>query len=337
MSDTMQGLDEELSRANRNLLLANAGLAVVALAVAAWFWAGLYSHLKPPFKVDADSLAQALQAPVQSYWNATGSEFRETGFFQEAVTRRAGVEISRKVSAEFRLLRLGRQWLLVKTLPTAQGLSVVGDRVPMPSRLAAELRAYEAAGVLVPGVMVDATATPYRWYGLAAGLALALALAGFNLLRWKARDEDPEQHPFVQGLQSLAPGLVPEVRRELASAGQDLGKIKLGNRWLFWRTFFGLKALRLADLCWCYPKVVTTKAYGFVTTGKEHSLVLHDRDGRVHEIEKTKAVAEELMQRLAARAPWVVLGHSDALAESWRGRRDEFIAEVERRKASARI
>jgi hypothetical protein len=81
---------------------------------------------------------------------------------------------------------------------------------------------------------------------------------------------------------------------------------------------------------WAYKKV--TKHYtNFIPTGKSYAVVICSRDGRSLEITSKQKKADGMLEELARRWPWILLGYSDELAAAWKSNRDAVIGVVDAR------
>lgn len=98
----------------------------------------------------------------------------------------------------------------------------------------------------------------------------------------------------------------------------------------------GLTTLFLpaGELLWAYMQVTTHKKYGVITTGKTYCVMLYTREGkcRQHNVRKEEQ-AKEILNRINAVLPWVILGYSDELRNAYAKNRAELIRTSDERRA----
>ena len=87
--------------------------------------------------------------------------------------------------------------------------------------------------------------------------------------------------------------------------------------------------LVLDHLVWAYRLRVWHFLNG-IPYRLSHDLMLWNRDGSVTVVPGRKARHDEALEELRAAAPWLPLGYSEAIKETWNSDRAELIAFVDR-------
>jgi hypothetical protein len=181
-------------------------------------------------------------------------------------------------------------------------------------------------------------ATEDGWWTLGIGSPFLL-LAGWNLWKWKKREQDYTCHPICKRLASF--GNVEQVVQQIEAAillnpVEKIAGVRLFGPWLFKPSFFGLTCFYVPDLVWVYRKV-TTHSVNFIPVGQSSEALLYDRYGFSAATQAPKKKVELLMINITRQSPWIAGGYSKDLAKMWNSRKAEFIAAVdERRKACSK-
>lgn len=106
----------------------------------------------------------------------------------------------------------------------------------------------------------------------------------------------------------------------------------ISPNWLVQRNSIALNVRKTQDLVWAYRYTLTTKSYG-ITTGKQQSVRVHDKDGKMIEcvFGKNEKDADAFMTDIINRAPWILAGHSAELENTWKKNRAAILTAVEER------
>lgn len=125
--------------------------------------------------------------------------------------------------------------------------------------------------------------------------------------------------------------LVAELDHEFF--GQDFRRkqLYLGHRWIVYLRG-ELMVRRVDDLVWAYIETIQHKINGVIPVGVTRQLNTWERSGRGAAMELSKASAEGALGALAERAPWALIGYTEAIKESWNNDREDLVAHVLRRK-----
>ena len=110
-------------------------------------------------------------------------------------------------------------------------------------------------------------------------------------------------------------------------------RIYLGPRWMVYMRGEVI-VRRVDDLVWIYLETIRHKLNGIIPIGTTYQLVVWEKPGRGAAMELSKAKAEEALAALAKMAPWVLIGYTEAIKESWNNDRDDLIAHVQERRKS---
>jgi hypothetical protein len=334
-------VENEATRANRNLLKVN-GLILAGLLLAGGLeYRYLYNFFSGCKKIDAFELA-SLTSPSQgtrSFVTVRGSRAVRTGYqdVEQRVEKSTGRVISTKVKDEYVLLKAGGKVLLVKALPGAEKLDYSGELVVTKESVRRDLLEPLAAQDPSLAAMVlpfTLNAADYRNQGTASliiGLPLLL-LTGWNVLKALRRNNDIQSSPTWRGVAVYGPAEQVSARIEQEQPGAaTYGRMQLMNSWLVSRSYFKTRVHALDDLVWAYKKV-TKHSVNFIPTGKTYSVILCTRRKEQFTEQMKDNQVDAFLQALLQRAPWPVVGFNQTLAGMWRRNKAEFIAMVDARK-----
>lgn len=156
-----------------------------------------------------------------------------------------------------------------------------------------------------------------------------------RIVKWRRPEGDPVN------LQLSKYGPPQEVARELEQdfAGQQFQthRIYVGRRWLCyaWKTQVAVR--RIDTLVWAYLERVRRRMNYIIPLGTKNQMVAWSRDGRaaVLPLRKHKDV-EAALNELHRVAPWMLVGYSDAIKESWNNDRADLVAVVDRSRLSTK-
>ena len=125
-----------------------------------------------------------------------------------------------------------------------------------------------------------------------------------------------------------------EVDGDFAGRVLDGSPLMVGSRFLCFAARGQAVILPLDQILWAYHEVVR-HSVNMIPTGRSHQLVLWKRNGEADVLPLALPEVDSCVKKLAAAAPWLPIGYSDVLKESWNADRPEFIAMVDARRASA--
>ncbi|HEX2623177.1 MAG TPA: DUF6709 family protein [Phototrophicaceae bacterium] len=169
------------------------------------------------------------------------------------------------------------------------------------------------------------------------GLGVLLIFSGFMLITVFRRIGSPESHPIMKGLSRFGhlDSVIPQLESELNTEHPIVGKFHFTRNWVVQKTVANLQAVPYQDVVWVYQKTTRQRVNG-VPAGRRFSLMLNDRYGKLIEYQTKEKIVQEIMQNIAQRAPWAVVGYSDEIEKIWRTDRAKFVASVDQRKSSSR-
>jgi hypothetical protein len=294
------------------------------------------NFLRGPFAVGQAELDAISDVSIASRYfvTVTGSKAIETGVQQVTTKKRAGVETSRSVSAEYYVLVVGDRLLVVKS-SDGRKLTAEGELSPMPADLQRHLfdspQMQEIRARFYPYYVDNASFRLPGYIAIGALVILAVLVVKFALPAWRYR-HDVSAHPVVQRVASWGDplGTALEVRREAGSPRYKGGGWYATEKYLVQWTVFSFDVLRLADLLWAYKKV-TKHSVNFIPTGKTYAALLACYGGMA-EIKGREKNVDAILAFAAERAPWAIFGFSDELSKLFRQKPQEFCAAVEQRK-----
>lgn len=116
--------------------------------------------------------------------------------------------------------------------------------------------------------------------------------------------------------------------------GQDFRtkRLYVGARWICYSRKTDIIVRRIDALIWAYIEKVKHK-WNFIPVGTTQQLILWERTGRGAALILNKKRAKEALPSLKTVAPWLLIGYTDVLKESWNNDREDLIAYVDRRRA----
>ncbi len=331
-----------IRRANRNLLLVNAGLLLLlalCAGVSERYWQNFFRGPRP---ISVSSLI-AVQDPdklAQYYVTVNGEKCFDTDVteVEQSKDKYSGTVRSEHTTAHYLLLKVGDKALLVKANDAALNTEFKGALVPIPletrghtiDKLAAENP--KLADRFLP-MMLDATDFKTEGYiGLAVGTPL-FALALWNVLKALRRGSESDAHPILKTLGAYGDprDVSAQIDNDMRMGAQSYGAAALSQNWLTQRKTFGLDVQRVEDIAWAYKKV-TQHRTNFIPTGKTFAAVICDRNGGVKEVSGSAKNIDALLNGLGARLPWIAMGFDKELQTWWAKDRAGLIAAVDQRR-----
>jgi hypothetical protein len=341
-------VDKNIRRCNRNLLITGAFIVLALLGLAAFNNRYFYNFFLGPFAVDGSTLATTANPVAGSkYFVAIkGDQVIETGFqqVQKRVDKYTREVKSETVTADYVALGVGGRLLLVKTPVGHTGTEFTGALVEIPEDINSQFisevgrKRQEMRGVFLP-VMLDAT--DFRWSGY-LGLGIGVPLLAFgvwSLAKAGKRMANHDAHPIIKSLArfGLPRNVVTTIDEEAKNGAQtaSIDSLTLTPSWLLYATRYSLAVLRCDEVIWAYKKV-TKHSVNFIPTGKTYAVIVGRRDGKLQEITCRQKKADAILEELARRWPWTLIGYSDDLAAAWKSNRGAVIGLVDARLQQAR-
>jgi len=343
----METLAEKAARrSNLTLIILGAALILAVLAVAALSYRFLYNFVLGPFDVTRDELHSYSDAgqPLQ-YWVRVPALMRYDTGIQYFTTRNN----TETVEHSYHALELGDKLLLASAPGDVNGsvdteLTVEGflDTLTSPER-------YEVIGALVAeNPDLEGEFLPYKLNGypfrtanshlLFVVVGVGLAILGLVLvILGLVRSSSPLKHPIFRKLARYGdPEQVSQqVEMEIQQPHDILNKnLHLLKNWLVYAPTGKFEAVRYDSLMWFYQHVQTQRYYGILVS-RIRSVMLHDSaGGRTQAVfgRKEEPVIEAL-QAIQRQAPWSLIGFDNELERAWNKDRENFIAQVNQRKA----
>lgn len=176
---------------------------------------------------------------------------------------------------------------------------------------------WNVGGILV-GLGMEAGSAALAWYML-RGIRERAAPGGDALSEQLKPYGDPR-------------ALAGELDADFAGQSLRPKRLYLGKRWLVYSSGEPI-VRRVDDLVWAYVEAVKVRLNGVIPLGTNYQLAVWERCGRGAALELKKAEAEGALAALSEAAPWMLVGFTEAVKESWNSDREDLLAFVaERRK-----
>jgi len=333
-------VENEMRRANRNLLLVNGAIAALVILIVAGNYRYCANFVLGCEPISSTELA-TLRSPDQRWRNfvkVSGTKAFNTGYRDVVKHMEGGRVVSTEIKDEYIMLRVAEKLLLVKAAPGAEQLEYSGELVPTTDQVNTDLLAplgtqqADARAAVLPYTL---NAADYRGNGytiLLVGLPF-FALAAWNCLKAARRISEAQLSPVWKNLATFGnpEQLSQQIEAELQPRmTRTYGKLQISQNWMVRRKSFSTWVSPVVDLVWIYKKV-TKHSVNFIPTGKTYSVVLVGRHRqRTEEQMKEKAV-NEMLADLAARLPWAIFGFNQDLEKTWRKDPNGLIAAVDSR------
>jgi hypothetical protein len=178
-------------------------------------------------------------------------------------------------------------------------------------------------------VMLDVRHNETMWYLGTGGLAV-LALGGlWGLGNFISRSSNPAKHPTLRRLSRFGEveKVVDSIEKDLATGEDKMAKLRLSKNWLVNSGGNSFEAMPYHSIAWVY-KMIQQGRYG-----KTYYIHIYDKTGVGIIIQDKEMNVNAMIQAVAARTPWVILGYSNDIKRNWDKNRPGFIAEVDARYA----
>lgn len=339
-------IGSQIRRTNRNLLLLNGLLIGLTVLVLGGNWRYIYSAVKGPYRMDRDALTGLKDTTNLTRYLVQTRGDKDLGPLFSEVTQRknkySGKIESESTDAYFVVVTFGERMLLVKANGRAPGVELTGWLEPLPAdvqgTLARQLLKHNAQEMrerFLPFMLDAKGTTTGAWILLALGLP-TLLLTLWNVKKFIERAANPESHPLAQRFLAVgAPSSVAAaIDADLAERPAGCGPLLIGRRWVLNPGWLDVQALHAHDLLWVYRKVTQNYVNG-IPTSKDYSVVVRGRNAAHIEVSCSENVQERIIQVMAERFPWLVMGYSDELDGLWKNQQAQFVTAVEERRRQA--
>ncbi len=331
-------------RANQNLLIANGLLFLIVAGVGFASLRYLHNFFAGPFERDIADLASVTDPDDERkyFCRVTAEKVFESGL-QEILQERDshGTVTTKETPQADYLVLLGKQRLLIVKAPVGRAgeRTFVGKLCALPPELRGGIvdvtEDPDARAAFLP-MMLDATGFrgPGYWM-LGIGVPL-LMFSARNVGVAVSRRSDPRGHPIYRKLAKYGDvdDVVARIHDDVEAVGAaPFERLIIAPNWILRRTVFGLQVTPLDDVVWVYQKKIVQKTY-FIKTGESYEVRWHLRNGREGGVGAKQENALRILEQIHGMAPWVIVGHTAEIQALWSGRRAEFIALVDERRAS---
>ncbi|KAB2915748.1 MAG: hypothetical protein F9K29_12770 [Hyphomicrobiaceae bacterium] len=178
-------------------------------------------------------------------------------------------------------------------------------------------------------VTPDRSAQGNKLWGV--GILIA-GLAGLAyVVRSAQHKRTPAGHPLDLELAPFGDPVAAtrDIDDDFASKPFAARTVHVGRRWVCYAGKGQVTVRRLDTLVWAYTVRLTHKLNGIIPYRVSNYLMLWGRDETAAAIAGRKSGLDKSLAELRASAPWLPLGYSEVLKESWNADRREFIAEVD--------
>lgn len=331
----INGIIRRSNMLNFFLALVVIAVVVAGAAVARNYYYNLFGG---PFDISKQNMLklQGADGLSQYYVTIKGDDVIDTGFQQ--VSRNYGIETGHE---SYVALMLDDKFLLVQVPGDASETRQYSGAIQgIPSDVQREVidkiiaEVPEVRGRFLPVMLNSAD---FRLSGfLALGVTALFALGGLYLLaRTIQRFSDPSQHPIMRSLARFgdAEQTADQIEGEMNQDHPTIGKqTHLTRSWLVHRTGVSLQVTRLSDVTWMY-KHVTQHRTNFVPTGKTFQAMIWDRSGTCIGIQGKEKEVLAIMEAIAQRTPWTIIGYKPELEQAWKKDRSRFLAAVDQRRS----
>ena len=324
-----------------------AAAVVLAIVVMALLSQARYitNFFKGAYGISREELNAAPNADsLERYWVTMNADaIHETGFQEITVRKKRGVERGRSVSASYYVAEMGKRLLLVKAHGDVPTKSLKGTLKPIVGKV--DLSFFNDPDIakirpaFYPMLLDTEDFTSDGELGFAiAGIAALIAL-GIGVMAWM-RFSDPKSHPAAKLAASWGKGNLSTVATQVESQLKAPDAIKVGNHvltqdYLVMRSLFSFNLWRTDDVVWIFKQITQKKMYYVIPTGKTFAASINFAKETVMINGKEDKVDAVLMQ-LATNKPWVIVGHSDEIATSYKKKRAEVVAWVAKKKSELR-
>jgi hypothetical protein len=342
MSAQLQGsfLERQIRRSNRVLLVCSLVLAGGVAIYGGVEWRYFYNFFKGPFEANSASL-EIIQHPdeqLKYFVRLQGDDSSDTGIQEVEKETGGGSPDKETVTSKYSLLHLGNRLLIVKAGPNQSGTLMQGALRQISPEEQSNVVAPiikdvpEVGPALLPMVLDTTDFRDSGWVAFVIGIPL-LGLAGWIYFNMRGREIAPLTHPIMKAAARYG-SIVDTAHQfdaELHGNVTKMGRSTITASWVLLPSMLNLGICRIPDLVWAYKKV-TKHSYNYVPTGKTYAVIMYDRHGIPLELPGKEKDVEAMLETLAKRAPWAIIGYSDQLNQSVRTKWRGTVASVDARR-----
>lgn len=338
MHDDKGIVKQAIGRTNRNLLLASLFCFVIVFGIFAAgsnYWLSL---LTGPKQLTHEAL-MAIQSIdfLPTLVTVETTESLDTGYEQYVINDNG----TRTSENYYIVMLINDEYLLLVEAPPEDAKTIYsGALISIPSDvrrdvLNALVGEYpDLEGAFLPVMLTTVDHTTAGWIGFI--ILIVIFVAGVvGMLRLIARQTDINQHPIYKSLSRYGDPqtVIKQIESEMALGSEQQGKLQLTPKWAVASSATTFDAVYLRDVVWMY-KMITQHRTNGIPTGKSFKVLVYDKHGHLMEVPTNKNAADDMLQAIYRRAPWIITGFSDELQNLWKSGqgRMEMIAEVENRQ-----
>src|SRR5215472_112643 len=333
----------EIGRTNRSLFIVNAllVLGVAGCIVVTARYLTNFVQGPVPMLPSQVTWVENPNSLARYFVSVTGDKIVDSGIrhVERHVNETTNEVLSETVDADFLILVVDQRLLIVKAPHGAKGMQFQGALVDLPaevrSKVVGKVNDPELVRSFLP-VMLDARNFRAQGYWTIAICVPILGLAGWNLRKYYARVRNPNTHPIIVTLGRFGsvPRLAMEIEGELRGQTEALGTARVTPSWIFISHTFGLLICRIPEIVWAYAKVTRHCKY-FIPTGASYAAIIFGRDGRPIQVDGSHMETNRLLEIVASRAPWALMGFSEESSKLVHSNWPGFVAEIDARRAKA--
>jgi hypothetical protein len=315
-------------------------LICTALVAVCLYYSRIYwnNFFQGPYDLSVDQLDAPLDSGKE-FVAVTGERVFPSGIQTVTTHTRNGVKESSEVTSAYYLLVMDHRRILIVDSRTSPSTTVSGEIKWLPEELVAQIfpNADDAKMRAATYPFYMSAAEDYRipGYWTIGCLAIYLtAMLYFGRRAWRFV-ENPALHPVVSRVESWSDAMAITVmsEREMEQAVRFKGsQVTITDNFLIKRTFLSFNMFPLGHLLWAYKKE-TLRMINFIPVGKTREAVLVFYGGQV-ELPSRKKRVEEVLNYVASKAPWAIVGYSEELNSAFKKDASGFYAAVEERRAA---
>jgi hypothetical protein len=292
-------------------------------------------YFRGPHTITANDLSPT-SSKTQGWLTLKADKIHPTGIQEITVRKKRGVERGRSVSAVYFIAEVGNQFVLVKGMD-GQTTALQGTFEPMNGELAAQVfkepQMQAMRSQFYPLVMNthDYDNEASTWLPVGGIVALGALIWGLmGLKRYRNPESHPGVKPFVEAGTLKAAGA--SIQRSMTGKSTfKLGKTFVTPEYVITQGWTKLDIKPMEQLLWAYKQVTQQKLYYIIPAGKTYAASLNFEKGTVLLSGKQDKV-DEVLEYVAARAPWAAFGHDDDIAQVYKKQRASLVDYVKRRK-----